>query len=64
MKNWRVELLAGGKSLAEVNILRGIFQGNVPSPLLFVIAMIPFNHILGKCTGGYKLNNSKKRWMT
>ena len=28
MKNWRVELTAGGKSLAEAKIQRGIFQGD------------------------------------
>ena len=28
----------------------GIFQGDALSPLLFVIAMIPLNHILRKCT--------------
>ena len=28
MKNWRVELTAGGKSLAERKIQRGIFPGD------------------------------------
>ena len=28
MQTWRVELSAGGKSLAEVKIQRGIFQGD------------------------------------
>ena len=32
MKNWRVELTAGGKSLAEIKIQRGTFQGNALSP--------------------------------
>ena len=45
MENWRVELTTGGKRLAEVKIQRGIFQGDVLSPLLFGIAMMPFNHI-------------------
>ena len=53
MKNWRVELTVEGKNLAEVKIQRGIFQGDVLSSLLFVIAMWPFNHKLRKCTGGY-----------
>ena len=34
MKNWRVELTAGGKSIAEVKIQSGIFQGDALSPLL------------------------------
>ena len=41
MKNWREELTAGSKSLAEVKIQRGIFQGDVLSSLLFVIVIMP-----------------------
>ena len=61
MKNWRVELTAGGKSLTEVKIPRGIFQGCSLSPLLFVIVMMPLNHILRKCTGGYELHNLQEK---
>ena len=50
MEIWRVELKAGGKGLAGVKIPRGIFQGDAQSPLLFVIAMMPPNYILRKCT--------------
>ena len=32
MKTWRVELTAGEKSLAEIKIQRGIFQGDALSP--------------------------------
>ena len=56
MKNWIVELTAEGKSLAETKIQRGIFQGDALSPLLFIIAMMPLNHILRKCTAGDKLS--------
>ena len=56
METWRVELTAEGKSLAEVKIQRGIFQGDALSPLLFVIAIMTLNHILRKCTAGYKLS--------
>ena len=52
----RVELTAGGKRLTEVKIQREIFQVDVISLLLFIIAMIPLNPILKKCTGGYKLH--------
>ena len=44
-KTWRVELTAGGRSLAEAKIQRGIFQGDALSTLLFVIAMMPLDHI-------------------
>ena len=55
MKTWRVELTAGGRSLAEAKIQRGIFQGDSLSPSLFIIAMMPLNHILRKCTARYQL---------
>ena len=61
MKNWRVELSAGGKSLAETKIQRGIIQGDALSPLLFIIATMPLNHILRKCTAGYKLSRSQEK---
>ena len=61
MKTWRVELTAGGRSLAKVKIQRGISQGDALSPLLFIIAMIPLNHILRKWTAGYKLCRSLEK---
>ena len=61
MKNWRVELTAGGKSLAETKIQRGIFQGDALSPLLIIIAMMPQNNIFRKCTAGYKLIRSQDK---
>ena len=56
MKTWRIDLTAGGRSLSEAKIPIGIFQGDVLSSLLFIIAMIPLDHILRKCTAGYKLS--------
>ena len=61
MKTWKVELTAGGRSIAETKIQRGIFQGDALSPLLFMIAMIPLNHIVRKCTAGYKLSRSQEK---
>ena len=61
MKNWRVELTAGVKSLAETKIQRDIFQEDALSPLLFLIAMMPLNHILRKSTAGYKLWISQEK---
>ena len=60
MKTWRMKLTAGGRSLAETKIQRGIFEGDALSPLLFIIAM-PLNHILRKCTAGYKLGRSQEK---
>ena len=62
MKTWRVELTEGGRSLAEAKIQRGIFQGDALSPLLFIIAMMPLNHILRKYSA--ILEDRKKRSIT
>ena len=61
MQTWRVELTAGGRSLAETKIQRGIFQGDPLSPLQFIIAMIPLNHKIRKCAAGYKLSRSQEK---
>ena len=60
MQTWRVELTAGGRSIAETKIQRVIFQGDALSPLLFIRAMMPLNHILRKCAAGYKLTRSQE----
>ena len=61
MKTWRVELTAGGRSLAETKIQKGIFQGDALAPLQFIIAMMPLYHILRKCTAGYKLSSLQEK---
>ena len=61
MQTWRVELIAGGQSLVEVKMQRGIFQGDALSPLLFVIAMMALNLFLSKFTARYKLSKSHEK---
>ena len=61
MKTCRVDLTAEGRSFAETKIQRGIFQRDDQSPLIFIIAMMPLNHILRKCTAGYKLSGSQEK---
>ena len=41
MKNWKVELTSGRKTLGEVKINKGIFQVDSLLPILFVISFIP-----------------------
>ena len=59
-----MELTARGETLAEMKIQRGIFQGNAPSQLLCIIAMIPLNYLVRKCTEGYKFTKLKKKRST
>ena len=60
MKNWRMELTARRKTLADVKILRYI-QGDVLPPLLFVIEMMPLNHILGNAQADTNFMNRNKK---
>ena len=61
MKTRRLELTAVGRTLAEARIKRGIFLWDALSPLLFIIIMMPLNHLLRKCTAGYKLSRSQEK---
>ena len=57
MKGSRTELSSGGVRLGDVNIRRGIFQGDSLSPLLFVLLLIPLTLVLRKVKAGYDLGN-------
>ena len=60
-KTGSVEFTAGGRSLADAKFQRGIFQGYSVWNLLFIIVMMPLNHILRKWTAGYKLSWSQQK---
>ena len=54
MQQWRLSLMANGEDLGEVNVKRGIFQGDSPSPLMSVLSMVPLSLILKKVNACYK----------
>ena len=55
MEQWKTELTAGGKTLGEVNIKRGIFQGDSLSPILFVLCLIPLSDMLRQAKPRYSV---------
>ena len=61
MRSWKLELTSSGESLGDVDIQRGIFQGDSLSPLLFVLCMIPLTLILRKVTASYEWGNKEFR---
>jgi len=61
MGNWKTQLNAYGTMLGEVNVRRGIFQGDSLPPLLFVIAIIPLTRMLRQCDTGYQLGDGHRK---
>ena len=59
MKNWKVNLKCGEELLGNVDIKRGIFQGDSLSPILFVLALIPLSAVLRKMKDGYNLGRDR-----
>ena len=54
MQQWKLSLAANGEDLGEVNLKRGILQGDSLSPLLFVLSMVPLSLILKKVNACYR----------
>ena len=59
MGKWKVMYCSGNSELGEVEIKRGIFQGDYLSPLVFVLAFIPLRLILRKAA--YEFLESKEK---
>ena len=58
MSSWNTLLTVNGQILGQVNIRKGIFQGDTLSPLLFVAALIPLTIILRKTGFGYQTSKN------
>ena len=54
MGQWKLSLTSNGEDLGDVDVKRGIFQGDSLSPLLFVLSMIPLSLILRKVNACYE----------
>ena len=59
MEKWKVMLCSGNSELGEVEIKRGIFQGDSLSPLVFLLPLIPLRLILRKMKAAYEFSESK-----
>ena len=59
MEKWNVMLCSGNSELGEVEIKRGIFQGESLSPSVFVLALIQLSLILRTAT--YEFSESKEK---
>ena len=61
MKHWKTDLTCQGKLLGKVKTKRGIFQGDLLSPLLFVISLIPLTYILRRSEHGNKFSSNAEK---
>ena len=57
MKSQKFKLNTSWEKLGEVDIRRGIFQGNYLSPLLFVLCMVPLTWLLRRAKAAQKWGN-------
>ena len=54
MVQWKLSLTSNGEELGDVDVKRGMFQGDSLSPLLFVLSLIPLSSVLRKVNVFYE----------
>ena len=54
VKKWKLLLTSNGSDLCEVEVNKGIFQGDSLSPLIFATCMIHLPLLLGKVKASYE----------
>ena len=61
MEKCKVMPCSGNSEFGEVDIKRGIFQGDSLSPLVFVLALIPLSLISRRAKAAYEFSESKEK---
>ena len=62
IEQWRLSLTSNGEDLGEVDVKRGIFQGDSLTPLLFVLNIVPLSLILKKVNASYEWGKKENKW--
>ena len=58
MQHWKVSLYCTDQYYGEVDIMRGIYQGDSLSSLLFALAVMPVSDILNNTDKGFVLEKN------
>ena len=57
MNHWKIRLVANNQDIDTANIQRGIYQGDILSPLLFCIALNPLSTLLAESKCAYRFKD-------
>lgn len=60
MQTWRTTIVCGKEEIGQIQVKRGIFQGDSLSPILFCLALNPLSEILHEAGREYTLGSGEK----